>query len=128
MSIERIEFSERLQQALRNAEYAPDSPTQVAREFNLRFPGRPVTVHATRKWLVGEAIPTQEKLRTLAQWLGVSNEWLRFGGGDAGVSATNAVRQTARDKSRAMEIIERLKQLDEQHRLAIREVIRMLNR
>jgi phosphate uptake regulator len=38
------------------------------------------------------------------------------------------VRQTARDKSRAMEIIERLKQLDEQHRLAIREVIRMLNR
>lgn len=70
-SIEREDFSGRLQMALRNADYSPDSPTQLAREFNIRFTGRPITVHAARKWLVGEAIPTQEKLRTLAQWLGV---------------------------------------------------------
>src|SRR3569623_3023484 len=79
-STERKEFSERLQQALRNTDYSPDSPTQLAREFNVRFSGRPITVHAARKWLVGEAIPTQEKLRALAQWLGVPAEWLRFGG------------------------------------------------
>src|SRR5438067_3886583 len=77
---ERESFSERLQLALKNAHYSPDSPTQLAREFNIRFAGRPITVHAARKWLVGEAIPTQEKLRTLAQWLGVPAEWLRFGG------------------------------------------------
>ena len=72
-SIEREDFSGRLQMALRNADYSPDSPTQLAREFNIRFAGRPITVHAARKWLVGEAIPTQEKLRTLAQRLGVSS-------------------------------------------------------
>jgi hypothetical protein len=48
---ERHQFSERLQQALRSAEYSPDSPTQLAREFNARFAGQPVTVHAARKWL-----------------------------------------------------------------------------
>ena len=78
--LEREDFSGRLQQALRNAEYSPESPTQLARKFNMRFAGRPVTVHAARKWLVGEAIPTQEKLRTLADWLGVPADWLRFGG------------------------------------------------
>ena len=80
---ERESFSERLQQALKNAHYSPDSPTRLAREFNIRFEGRPITVHAARKWLVGEAIPTQEKLRTLAQWLGVPAEWLRLSGDDA---------------------------------------------
>src|SRR6476661_893077 len=81
-SNERESFSERLQQALKNAHYSPDSPTRLAREFNIRFDGRPITVHAARKWLVGEAIPTQEKLRMIAQWLGVPADWLRFGGGD----------------------------------------------
>ena len=66
---ERLAFSERLQQALRNAEYSPHSPTQLAREFNERFKGHPVTVHAARKWLQGESIPTQEKLPPLAGWL-----------------------------------------------------------
>jgi hypothetical protein len=65
-NLERLEFSKRLQQALRNAEYSPNSPTQLAREFNVRFAGHPVTVHAARKWLQGESIPTQEKLRALA--------------------------------------------------------------
>ena len=56
-SNERESFSQRLQQALKNAHYSPDSPTRLAREFNIRFDGRPITVHAARKWLVGEAIP-----------------------------------------------------------------------
>lgn len=78
-AIERRDFSQRLQQALKTQGYAPDSPTLLAREFNLRFTEKPVTVHAARKWLVGEAIPTQEKLRLLAEWLEASLEWLRFG-------------------------------------------------
>ncbi|MBC7413718.1 MAG: hypothetical protein H7327_02150 [Herminiimonas sp.] len=52
----------------------------MAREFNAHFSGKPITVHAARKWLVSESIPTQDKLRSLAGWLGVSVEWLRFGG------------------------------------------------
>ena len=125
-SVEREEFSQRLQQALSNAAYSPDSPTQLAREFNVRFVGRPITVHAARKWLVGEAIPTQEKLRTLAQWLGVPAEWLRFG---ASADAPEGSAQgAARFESADVRLIAELQQLDETHRTIAREFIRMLIR
>ena len=55
------------------------SPTALEREFNLRYPGRPITVHAARKWLLGLALPTQDKLQVLARWLDVSEDWLRWG-------------------------------------------------
>jgi hypothetical protein len=80
ISDERKEFAGRLQSALRQARQQADSPTTLARGFNSRYPGRPITVHAARKWLMAESIPTQDKLRTLAHWLEVPAEWLRFGG------------------------------------------------
>jgi transcriptional regulator with XRE-family HTH domain len=126
-SIERESFSERLQQALRNADYSPDSPTQLAREFNVRFEGRPITVHAARKWLVGEAIPTQEKLRTLAQWLGVPAEWLRFGGAEPHAGADPA-EMPPRYESADVKLIADLQRLDEHHQALAREFIRMLVR
>jgi transcriptional regulator with XRE-family HTH domain len=125
-SIEREDFSERLQLALRNADYSPDSPTQLAREFNIRFSGRPITVHAARKWLVGEAIPTQEKLRTLAQWLGVPAEWLRFGGEQSANGTT--VDPTSRFESADVKLIADLQRLDEHNQSIAREIIRMLVR
>lgn len=125
-SIEREGFSERLQQALRNADYSPDSPTQLAREFNIRFEGRPITVHAARKWLVGEAIPTQEKLRTLAQWLGVPAEWLRFGGDVHG--SADMPGAPARFESADVKLVADLQRLDPHHQALAREFIRMLVR
>lgn len=125
-SIEREGFSERLQKALRNAEYSPDSPTQLAREFNIRFEGRPITVHAARKWLVGEAIPTQEKLRTLAQWLGVPAEWLRFG--DSGSQTGHVPGTPPRFESADVKLVADLQRLDEHHQTLAREFIRMLVR
>lgn len=125
-SIEREDFSERLQLALRNADYSPDSPTQLAREFNVRFTGGPITVHAARKWLGGEAIPTQEKLRTLAQWLGVPAEWLRFGGGET-VNGETA-DPSARFESADVKLIADLQRLDETHRAIAREIVRLLVR
>lgn len=126
-SIEREGFSERLQQALRNADYSPDSPTQLAREFNIRFEGRPITVHAARKWLVGEAIPTQEKLRALAQWLGVPAEWLRFGGTETHTLA-DTPGMPSRFESADVKLIADLQRLDQHHRAIAREFIRMLLR
>lgn len=126
-SIEREGFSERLQQALRNADYSPDSPTQLAREFNIRFEGRPITVHAARKWLVGEAIPTQEKLRTLAHWLGVPAEWLRFGDNES-VPRSDEKGGTARFESADLKLINDLQRLDKHHQALAREFIRMLLR
>jgi transcriptional regulator with XRE-family HTH domain len=125
-SVERRGFSERLQQALRNAKCSPDSPTQLAREFNLRSPGRLVTVHAARKWLVGEAIPTQEKLRALAQWLGVSSEWLRFGGEPTDMQAHTVTDLKDRLTPKELAFIQNFMQLDEQRRHVVQQLVRML--
>lgn len=128
-SNERESFSQRLQQALKNAHYSPDSPTRLAREFNIRFEGRPITVHAARKWLVGEAIPTQEKLRMIAQWLGVPAEWLRFGGAEGATHNGEANNgNLTRFESADVKLIADLQRLDEHHKQIAREFIRMLVR
>lgn len=131
-AFERKDFSDRLQQALRNADYSPDSPTQLAREFNVRFSGNPVTVHAARKWLVGEAIPTQEKLRALASWLGVPAEWLRFGGDDMSLPgpADENAKPGANERfaSEDIKLIADLQRLDDHYRTIAREIIRLLVR
>jgi hypothetical protein len=74
VSIEGQHFSERLQRALRNAGYAPDSPTQLTRAFNAHFEETPITVHEAREWLIGAAMPNGHKLRALMQWLPILAE------------------------------------------------------
>ncbi|MBM3365531.1 MAG: hypothetical protein FJY48_07460 [Betaproteobacteria bacterium] len=75
---EQQKFSARLVQALEAAGIRPKQ-TDVWRVFNQRHAGPPVTIHAVRKWLTGESIPAQDKLQTLADWLSVNPNWLRFG-------------------------------------------------
>lgn len=72
-------FSERLRQCMRG-KVISEGGTALSRAFNLRSTGSPVTTHAARKWIKGEAIPTQDKILVLAEWFEVSPEWLRFGG------------------------------------------------
>lgn len=76
---EKTAFSRRLTEALRRAGHPTSSPTRLALEFNLVHRGRPVTAQAVRKWLHGKAIPAQDNIVTLAEWLEVSPEWLRYG-------------------------------------------------
>jgi transcriptional regulator with XRE-family HTH domain len=122
---ERERFSQRLQQTLRNAHHSPDSPTELAREFNIRFNGRPITVHAARKWLVGEAIPTQDKMRTLSEWLMVPIDWLRFGTEDErGDAPPTALQANSID----IKLIADMQLLDEHHRQIVREFVRILIR
>lgn len=123
IATERERFSLRLQQTLRNAHHSPDSPTELARDFNIRYSGRPITVHAARKWLVGEAIPTQDKLRTLADWLHVPIDWLRFGGDEDGASP---VPPAPVFKSAELKLISDLQLLDDHHQMMVREFIRIL--
>lgn len=75
---EKAEFSQRLRKAIESAGY-PVRPIVLEREFNTRYWGRSVTVQAVRRWLRGEAIPSQEKLQVLADWLKVEPHVLRFG-------------------------------------------------
>ena len=76
---ETTEFSERLKRAMVDAGY-PVRPIVLEREFNTRYWGRPISVQAVRRWLNGEAIPAQDKLQVLADWLQIEPQILRFGG------------------------------------------------
>lgn len=75
---EKTEFAKRLSDAMAQAGY-PLRPVVLEREFNTRYWGRSVTLQAVRRWLRGEAIPSQEKLQVLAEWLKVEPQILRFG-------------------------------------------------
>ena len=75
---EKIEFSNRLRDAMVKAGYAA-SPSVLEHEFNLRWYGRSISNQAAWGWLNNRSIPTQEKLQVLAEWLKVEPEVLRFG-------------------------------------------------
>jgi transcriptional regulator with XRE-family HTH domain len=75
---DKQDFAQRLQAAMQAAGYAP-RPAVLEREFNPRYWGRSVTLQAVRRWLRGEALPSQDKLQVLAEWLKVEPHELRFG-------------------------------------------------
>ena len=75
---QRASFSQRLTSSL-EVVGIPPSATILQREYNRRSDQAPITTHAARKWLMGEAIPTQDRIQVLARWLDVSPSWLRFG-------------------------------------------------
>lgn len=135
ISEERKEFALRLQGALRQARQSADSPTALARGFNSRFPGRAITVHAARKWLMAESIPTQDKLRTLSQWLQVPAEWLRFGGPlSSGGREIRLPVDTILDEMLAamshedLNLVEALHALEAEERRLVRELVQLFVR
>lgn len=75
---EKMEFSRRLRNAMVSAGYSA-SPSVLEHEFNLRWPGRSISNQAAWGWLNKRAIPTQDKLQILAEWLRIEPEVLRFG-------------------------------------------------
>ena len=88
---EKQGFSRRLRESLTRVQIDAGAVAAIAREFNLRYDGTPVSAQAVRKWISGKALPSQDKIRALALWLEVSPNWLRFGEGEAG--AVRALRQ-----------------------------------
>lgn len=122
---EREEFSLRLRQALAGAGVDERSPTLVATEFNRRFGGQPVTVHAARKWLLSEAIPSQDKVQALAVWLGVRPDWLRYGETDA--MGGSAMKERAPSES-DLDVIRQFRRLNTGHRQVVREMLLSLLR
>lgn len=110
---ERVAFSQRLALALGQAGLLPCTASKLAREFNLIHSSTPVTLHAARKWLIGEAIPTQEKLKVLAAWLGVSAVWLRYGEEIESAVPKKAPRM---DEKAQRDLIEKFARLNRHHR------------
>ena len=122
---EKGNFSRRLKEAMRKARLDA-GPTRFAREFNLRHHGEPVTAQTARKWLYGGALPTQDKLRTLAQWLEVSPHWLRYG--EPVRAHTTAKQDTATYAVDSAWLEKKFDSLSEPHRKMVLEITRALLR
>lgn len=93
---EKLAFSERLKQALIDSNH-PISPTYLSKEFNHRYDGTPVSVQSANNWLLGKAIPNQDKLAILSIWLNVTSQWLRFGDNTLGSSNLDSNDQSELD-------------------------------
>lgn len=76
---EKEKFSERLKLALATKYPNTLKNSEIATKFNLQHPNDPVTQQAVYKWLNGLAIPSLDKIDTLANWLNVKPVWLRYG-------------------------------------------------
>lgn len=91
---EKTAFAQRLNQALTQAKH-PISPTYLANEFNNRYSGQAISVQSANNWLLGKAIPNQDKLTVLSIWLNVTNQWLRFG--DTDTNTTLGIESDSQD-------------------------------
>lgn len=118
-------FAQRLKQALEGGGVRT-SPTVVANEFNLRYWGRSITPHTARNWLLGKSIPTQDKLRVLAEWLQVSPDELRFGSHLANTRISEADAGFERLDMADREMVHRYLALTVADRKTVREVVTAL--
>ena len=115
-------FAERLRHALDAAGVRP-SPTVVANEFNQRYWGRSITPHTAPNWLLGQSLPTQDKLVVLAEWLQVSPDELRFGKSTSGLNLAEADPQSGQLGMADREMIARYLGLPTADRKTVREVV-----
>lgn len=122
---ERINFGDRLCAALRDAGQ-PSAPTAFVRAYNLRADGAAVTSHAARKWLRGEALPTQEKILIIARWLNVHAAWLRFG--DADNSSYNGEQVELPFTNQDLILINDIRDLHPQAQVIVRDLVDSLMR
>lgn len=116
------QFADRLIKAMQDAGYTA-KPAVLEREFNRRYWGKPMTLHGVRRWLLGETLPSQDKLLVLAEWLGIPPHVLRFGEEvTARIEARNA-RWDSGIGYQEREIFEAFLQLPIPARKTVREVI-----
>lgn len=76
---DNLAFAERLKLALTRSAKRITTPSELALQFNLAYAGAPITNQAAQHWLVGDNMPSPDKITTLAQMLNVPSQWLRFG-------------------------------------------------
>ena len=119
----RDEFSKRLREAFQRGGVNIDSPTRLAGDFSDRYSGNKVSQQAVRKWLNGEAIPSQEKIQVLAAWLGVGTEWLRYGKGGATAPVTQQASPAYRIALSDQELVKRFRKLSYRQQQAVSEII-----
>ena len=75
----REEFRIRLVRSLEKAGFNPRKAGELCTAFNQRYVSGQVTSISVYKWLMGESMPTQDKLLILAAMCEVCPHWLRHG-------------------------------------------------
>ena len=119
---EAIKFSERLRESMLTSGYE-FRPVVLEREFNQRYWGNPVSVQAVRRWINGEAIPAQDRLQVLAEWLNVDPHWLRFGEKLSGSVQKQRKRSDVKMTPQERETVEVFMSLTQEKRKIISEII-----
>lgn len=124
---EKKAFAARLKQALRRSSKKIGTASELATQFNLRHPAESITPQAAQKWLAGTARPTIDKIRTLAEWLDVSEQWLRYGVTDMKrsrpVKNARISEQTIHPTSDELELIRRIRRLSAYRRQLVEGVV-----
>jgi hypothetical protein len=123
MKTAKQQFADRLIKAMEDAGLEA-KPAVLEREFNLRYLGTPMTLHGVRRWLLGETLPSPDKLEVLGNWLNVSFAQPRPG------KASRMVREErpkpgwqASIPQQERDLVETFLALPLQQRKIIREVI-----
>ena len=119
---EKAEFAARLRDAMVAAGYEA-RPGVLEKGFNSHYWGRSVTFQAVSRWLRGEAIPSQDKMQALAEWLNVEPHVLRYG---EQVSTRVKAKQKRWDEGigyQEREVFEAFLKLPVAQRKVVREVI-----
>lgn len=130
---EKVAFSRRLNLALRRSPESVQGPTELALRFNLRHPGSAISAQTAHKWLNGRAIPTADKLDTLAKWLNVSAHWLHYGPPPSTLHAAQPLAgyDVAREENPApaqpaLELARKIQSLPPERRYLIEELVDQL--
>jgi transcriptional regulator with XRE-family HTH domain len=126
---EKLAFSQRLKLALKRSHKKIDTPTDLALQFNLRHRNDPITPQAAQKWLSAKARPTADKINTLATWLNVSPQWLRYGipepkpsKATKPLSRIHAASQSA-PNAEELKLLLRIRNLPEHRRHLVTEIV-----
>ncbi|MQR00960.1 transcriptional regulator [Glaciimonas soli] len=127
---EKLEFSLRLKQALKRSSKKIETPTELALQFNLRHQHDSITPAAAQKWMNGLARPTPDKIETLAEWLNVSAQWLRYGIAEDRPATTTGRKVSARKSAATIQptddelkLLIKLRSLSEHRRNLVVEVL-----
>ena len=123
MKDEKAEFSARLRDALKGVGITP-SASVLERLFNSRYEGTSVTAQAASQWLNGKAIPRQDKMRVLANIVGLEVHALQYGGKRVSeVKAEWGPVMTAQDRA----MVDSFLHLPTPQRKLVRELVAVLS-
>ena len=115
---ERKYFATRLKQGM-EAIGCKNSPTVLARLFNAAFQGRAITPHSARNWILGNSLPTHEKMACLASMLRTTPEQLRFGRSSEKTLVIEGLEQSAEDQ----QFFKNYLQLNKTQQLLMRDLV-----